>query len=71
MAESPPKFLFLACEGRRCVPVMAVGAEAVTERQAVWLFGLLAAHLRRIGAIGQLVLLDREGRRLVSRRIWP
>ena len=71
MAESPPKFLFLACEGRRCVPVMAVAAEAVTERQAVRLCGLLAAHLRRLGALGRLVLLDRAGRRLVARRIWP
>ena len=71
MAEPPPKYLFLVCEGRACVPVMAVTAEAVTEREAVWLFGLLAAHLRRIGAIGRLVLLDREGRRLVARRIWP
>jgi hypothetical protein len=71
MAEPPPKFLFLACEGRRCVPVMAVADEAITEPQAVWLFGLLAAHLRRIGALGRLVLLDESGRRIVARRIWP
>ena len=71
MAEAPPKFLFLACEGRACVPVMAVRAEEVTEQQAVWLCGLLAGHLRRIGALGRLVLRDREGRRLVARRIWP
>jgi hypothetical protein len=71
MAESPPKFLFLVCEGRACVPVMAVRAEEVTEQQAVWLFGLLAAHLRQIGALGRLVLLDESGRRIVARRIWP
>jgi hypothetical protein len=71
MAGPSAKFLFLVCGGRRCVPVMAVTDETITEPQAVWLFGLLAAHLRRIGAMGRLVLLDRDGRRIVSRRIWP
>jgi hypothetical protein len=50
---------------------MAVGAEAVTEREAVRLCGRLAARLRRLGALGRLVLLDRAGRRLGARRIWP
>jgi hypothetical protein len=71
MAESPPKYLFLVCGGRRCVPVMAVTDEAIAETQAIWLFGLLVAHLRRIGALGRLVLLDKSGRRIVTRRIWP
>jgi hypothetical protein len=71
MVETSAKFLFLVCEGRAGVAVMAVTDETVTEREAVQLFGLLAGHLRRIGAPGRLVLLDEGGRRLVARRIWP
>ena len=72
----PPAYAIVHCEGRRCcVEVTALddlADETVAEAEAVAFLERLAASFRAAGAIGRLVLLNRQtGEAVATRRVWP
>ena len=71
----PPAYAIVHCEGRRCVEVAALddlADETLAEAEAVAFLERLAARFRAAGAIGRLVLLDRQtGETVATRRVWP
>ncbi len=71
MTERPVYVIFV-CEGRRCVPVLDLAGEPVTEAEAATMLAELAARLRGLGALGRAALVEgRSGRQIASVRIGP
>ncbi len=67
-----PAYAILVCEGRRCVPILDLAGEPVSEGEAVVFLRHLAVRLRGMRALGNAVLLERRsGGVIASRRIWP
>ena len=68
----PPLYLVVLCEGRRCRPVQSLDDAPVAEADAVACLAGLATRLRAAGAVGHLLLLDGERKRVVAARtVWP
>ena len=71
MAEQPA-YLILVCEGRRCVPILDLTGEPVSEGEAVAFPREPAVRLRGMRALGRAVLVEqRSGRRIASLRVGP
>ena len=71
MSEPRPPYFVAVCEGNDCVQLANV-VEGAPLAAVVAQLGRLAALMRERGAIGHLVLLDqRTGRVVATRRVWP
>ena len=67
-----PAYAILVCEGRRCVPILDLTGEPVTEGEAVTFLRQLAIRLRGMRVLGRAVLVEqRTGRQIASLRVGP
>ena len=67
-----PAYVILVCEGRRCVPVLDLTGEPVSEGEAVTFLRQLAIRLRGMRVLGRAVLVEAgSGRRIASVRVGP
>ena len=67
-----PTYLILVCKGRRCVPILDLDGIVTTEADAVAVLAEVAARLRRLRALGRVVLVEAgSGRQIASLRVRP
>ena len=67
-----PAYVILVCEGRRCVPVLDLTGEPVSEGEAVTFLRQLAVRLRGMRVLGRAVLVETgSGRQIASARVGP
>jgi hypothetical protein len=68
----PPSYLVSLCEGDLCRPLFTIDDASVTVADLLPFLAELAVRLRSKGAMGRVVVTDREsGAVIATRQVWP
>lgn len=68
----PPTYLVSLCEGDQCVPLFTIAETPVTVADLLPFLAELADRLRAKGAMGRVVVTDRQtGAIVAARQVWP